>query len=158
MSNNSTLLLFRPLCFSSSSTFSALLHLHLFSFTPLLPLPHPSSSDLRKIGTWERFSPMKFKRQTSPTLVSAFFSGIWRGEGRTLEQQRMWRCENPLFFYHKSSHKSPWSKKGPFWIVKKDPCTAITFTILGRTVPSNNHSYCGEKVIKESSEAKMKSH
>lgn len=161
MSNNSTLLLFHPLCFSSSSTFSALLHLHLSSFTPS---PAPPSSFLlrskknRHLGAfWKHLTPMKFKRQTSPTLVSAFFLGIWRGEGRTLGQQRMWCCEN-LLSYHKSPHKSPWNKKAPCCIVKKDPCIAITFTILGRTIPADNHSYCGEKVIKESSEAKMKSH
>lgn len=139
----------------------------LFSTSPCLPSPPspaPPSSFLlrskknRHLGAfWKHLTPMKFKRQTSPTLVSAFFSGIWRGEGRTLEQQRMWCCEN-LLFHHKSPHKSPWKKKAPCCIVKKDPCIAITFTILGRTTPSDNHSYCGEKVIKESSEAKMKSH
>lgn len=144
VSNNSTLLLFHPLCFSSSSTFSALLHLHLSSFTPLLPLPRPSSLDLRKIGTWERFeSTSLLWSSKGKQLLHLFppFSRVSGGE-RTLEQQRMWCCENPLS-YQKSPHKSPWNKKAPCGIVKKDPCTAITFIVLGRKIPFDNHSYCG---------------
>lgn len=84
---------FAPLCFSSSSTFSALLHLHLSSVTPSSAPPSSFLLRSKKNGHlgafWKHLTPMKFKRQTSPTLVSAFFSGIWGKEGRRVEQHRV---------------------------------------------------------------------
>lgn len=123
--------LFSIFRFSSPSTFSALLHLHLSSFTTTLL----RSKKNRHLGAFlKHLTPVKFKRQTSPTLVYAFFSGVWREEGRMLEQGRTHCCEN-LLSYHKSPHKSPWNNKAPSWMVKKELCKAITFTILGRMIP-----------------------